>query len=387
MTTIANHQQAHAAPPQAGPLQQFAADGRPIHEAVADVLARGLPLNREMPADFDGRWRRAELYAASGLMPKGMDTPEKVFVALDLGAALGLAPMMSVQNIAVINGKPSVMFQVKLAVAAGTGLLERHGVEVSGPDDALSATYTVKRRGRDPVVKTWTLADAKRADLLGKDNWKKYPRDMLTARAGDRAIKEAFPELFAGLMSPDEAEEIDAPPARKELGRAAPAPWSMTTKLFVALKRKIAAKKIPKEEIERLGKEATVGRVVPKDGDDVPLFTEEEYGRLEALVAAWGSAAPTQAKPAAPAAPTVDREPGADDDPMPRAGPSAPTAKRLCELVVKLRGKGADVGSEVDAVLGGVGVRVLDDLDEKQARVAIERFEAELLEQHRNGQK
>jgi len=87
MTTIANHQQAHAAPPQAGPLQQFAADGRPIHEAVADVLARGLPLNREMPADFDGRWRRAELYAASGLMPKGMDTPEKVFVALDLGAA------------------------------------------------------------------------------------------------------------------------------------------------------------------------------------------------------------------------------------------------------------------------------------------------------------
>ena len=56
------------------------------------------------PRGIDEAIRLAKIMAASGLMPKSIETPEAVFVAMQMGAEIGLSPMASVQNIAVING-------------------------------------------------------------------------------------------------------------------------------------------------------------------------------------------------------------------------------------------------------------------------------------------
>ena len=112
-------------------------------------------------------------------------------------------------------------------------------------------------------------------------------------------------------------------------------------------------------------------------------------GDLEKIKQRWGTkAAPAQQGPAP--------KPPAPDGPAPAptpadanvvAGPSAATAKRLCDLVRNLHGKGADPAEELDRVLGSVGIRVLEDVDEKQAQEAIRRFELELKEMLDEGRK
>ena len=66
-------------------------------------------------------------------MPKSIETPEAVFVAMQMGAEIGLSPMASVQNIAVIKGG-LVFTAMRLGDCPVSGLLEesRNGRKVSG---------------------------------------------------------------------------------------------------------------------------------------------------------------------------------------------------------------------------------------------------------------
>jgi hypothetical protein len=45
---------------------------------------------------------------------------------------------------------------------------------------------------------SFTIQEAQEAGLLGKDNWKKYPSDMLFARAISRGAKRFAPGIFGG---------------------------------------------------------------------------------------------------------------------------------------------------------------------------------------------
>ena len=60
------------------------------------------------PKNVEGLWRIAQLIARSGFKPKGVNTPEQVFVAVGAGLEVGLSPMQSIQNIMVVNGRPSL---------------------------------------------------------------------------------------------------------------------------------------------------------------------------------------------------------------------------------------------------------------------------------------
>ena len=58
----------------------------------------------------------------------------------------------------------------------------------------------------------FTMAEALAAGLTGKDNWKKYPSDMLFARAISRGARRFAPGIFGGspVYTPDEmGVEVD----------------------------------------------------------------------------------------------------------------------------------------------------------------------------------
>jgi hypothetical protein len=174
-----------------------------------DALIGVGPSGALRPENFEGLWRMAQIMAASGFMPKGMEKTESVFVAVQLGMEVGLSPMAAVQNIACINGRPTIWGDAMLGLCRGSGLLERIKEDMTGTGETTEAICTVWRKGEeDPSIGRFSVADAKRAGLWGKAGpWQQYPRRMLQMRARSFALRDKFADVLKGLYGREEIED------------------------------------------------------------------------------------------------------------------------------------------------------------------------------------
>ena len=175
-------------------------------------------VKKEVAMSFDDQMRMAEVMAKSGLLPKALDTKEKVFIALQWGVELGLTPMAAATNIAVINGKPTLSADIMHAIV-------RNNPEYAGAEwkkqDEQAAEVLVKRKNAN-MTETfrgyYDIEMAKRANLLSKENWKAYTARMLKHRALSFALRDAFPDVLAGLYSPDELSGENQPAQNQKQG-------------------------------------------------------------------------------------------------------------------------------------------------------------------------
>ena len=183
------------------------------------------------PSTYAELERFATIAAKSEFVPREYrGRPADVMLAVQLGSELGLAPLQSLQNVAVINGKPSIYGDALLAVCLASPVCERVDEEVEGEGDAMLATCIAQRKNKKPVVGRFSVDDAKRANLWGKGGpWTQYPRRMLQMRARGFALRDAFPDVLRGLIAREEAEdypgrtlEAVAEPAASHAPTAAP---------------------------------------------------------------------------------------------------------------------------------------------------------------------
>ncbi len=150
----------------------------------------------------------SELIATSSFCPKGMiGRPGDVLVALQMGQELGLKPMQALQNIAVINGRPSLWGDAMLGVCKQSS--EYEYIREDFDEATKTAICTVKRRNEPEVIRTFSETDAKTAKLWGKEGpWTTYPKRMLQMRARGFALRDAFPDTLRGIVSVEEAEDL-----------------------------------------------------------------------------------------------------------------------------------------------------------------------------------
>ena len=161
-------------------------------------------------ATFEDAFRFSSCVALSGFAPKGMEKPEAILVAVQLGLEIGLTPMAAMQNIGVINGRPGIYGDAALALVRASGLLESYQQSYRGDGEKLTAVVTVKRKG-DPVEITseFGVADARAAGLWGKAGpWTAYPRRMLLFRARGFALRDAFGDVLKGLRTTEELADM-----------------------------------------------------------------------------------------------------------------------------------------------------------------------------------
>jgi len=160
----------------------------------------------------------AKIIASSDMVPKDyINKPGNVLVAVQTGAELGLKPMQSLQGISVINGRPGVWGDAMWALIISHPEFE----DVQEEKQDTHCTVTLKRRGRSPVVTTFTMEDAKKAGLAGKQGpWQTAPKRMLQMRARAFAARDLFADALKGIKSieelrdyPDERVERDITPA------------------------------------------------------------------------------------------------------------------------------------------------------------------------------
>ena len=168
------------------------------------------------PANITEAIKFSEMLSKSNMVPRAYQgKPEDILVCVQWGYEIGLAPMQALQNIAVINGKPSVYGDAAMALVLASPVCE--GIEESIEDEGTPnpvAVCIARRKGRNPVRSTFSVEDAKRAGLWGKQGpWTAYPKRMLAMRARGFAIRDCFADVLKGLITAEEAQ--DYPDDRK----------------------------------------------------------------------------------------------------------------------------------------------------------------------------
>jgi len=164
----------------------------------------------------------SKLIANSNFVPmEYRGKPGDILVCLQMGAEIGLSPLSALQSISVINGKPSVWGDGAIALVQASGLLLDHEEDVEGEGDERFGWCRMVRKGRaTPYLKRFSIADAKRAGLWGRNVWKGYPDVMLVARARSACMRAAFPDVLKGVITREEA--ADYPPEDEQAKEARP---------------------------------------------------------------------------------------------------------------------------------------------------------------------
>ncbi|HEV7523039.1 MAG TPA: hypothetical protein VGP89_18195 [Candidatus Angelobacter sp.] len=167
---------------------------------------------------FDEAWRMATAIARSDLAPKDYkDKPENCFIAMQMGAEVGLPPMAALQNIAVINGRPSIWGDSALAIVMVHPAFESINEYFEGTGDNKTGVCEIKRRGHALHTVKFSVSDAKTAGLWKKAGpWTNYPDRMLQMRPRGFALRDKFPDALRGLSIAEEAMDIPPDTSRHE---------------------------------------------------------------------------------------------------------------------------------------------------------------------------
>lgn len=189
------------------------------------------------PANLQEAMDAAKLLAGSNFVPKAyQDKPGDVLCAIQFGAEIGLPPLQALQGIAVVNGRPCVWGDAAMALVLASGTVEDFAESVTGDGDAMVATCRGVRRGREtPILHTFSVADARKAGLWGKQGpWVQHPKRMLQMRARGFVLRDGWADVLKGLALREEVADYDAAagerPALVRMPTALPeAPAATTT--------------------------------------------------------------------------------------------------------------------------------------------------------------
>jgi len=160
------------------------------------------------PQDLNQALQLADIMSKSNIVPKDfIGNPGNILVAIQWGMELGLQPMQAMQNIAVINGRPSLWGDAVIGLVRSSPLCE-YVIEETIDDKAVCR---VKRRGEDEQIRIFTTDDAKKAGLIGKSGpWTQYPKRMMQMRARSWALRDVFPDVLRGMPIAEEVMDIEA---------------------------------------------------------------------------------------------------------------------------------------------------------------------------------
>ena len=167
----------------------------------------------ERPAGtLDAQIHYAETLAKSNLLPAAYrDRPANVLLAAQLGDALGIPTIQAINSIHVIEGKPSAGADLIASIVRRSGHKLRI-VETRDQDGPVVVAKLI--RADDPdfeFTATWDTSKARTAGLLGKDNWKKYPGQMMRNRAVMEVCRMGASDAMYGVSY--DPEELEGSPA------------------------------------------------------------------------------------------------------------------------------------------------------------------------------
>jgi hypothetical protein len=164
---------------------------------------------------FELMQRVAKGFAASTLVPKEYQgNLANCMIALNLSQRIGGDPLMVMQNLVVVHGRPTWASQYLIATANMCGRFSAIRFEFfgqKGTDGWGCRAWAIEKSTNEKLVGSdVTIQIAKDEGWYGRNGskWKTIPQQMLMYRAGSWWVRAYAPELSMGLMTADEIEDV-----------------------------------------------------------------------------------------------------------------------------------------------------------------------------------
>lgn len=174
-------------------------------------LQRAIPFSMTggvNPTTYEQLVEVAKVFAASGYF-KDASEYTKAIAKIQYGAELGIPLIASLNNIYIIEGKPSLSAALIAARIKTSGIVRFKVSEWTNEKCILEwfRLYDVTTRNWEKEGESsWSIEDTRQAQLANRDNHKKYPKAMNFARALTQGARAYASELFFGTVY--EHEEI-----------------------------------------------------------------------------------------------------------------------------------------------------------------------------------
>jgi len=144
-------------------------------------------------------WRRAEAFATVMAGDSTFGVRLGTAVVKTVFCLENRLPLSTALKIAVVKGNMVIPSSVIASLLRSHPLYDYRVVQL----DNLGCTVAIMRRDtptvewREEGRASFTMQDARQADLADKDVWQKYPQDMMFNRALARAQRRFAPDLFS----------------------------------------------------------------------------------------------------------------------------------------------------------------------------------------------
>jgi hypothetical protein len=203
---------------------------------------------------FEDGQRIAKALASSTLIPQqfqGQAGYANCLVALNISRRMGMDPLMVMQNLHIIHGRPSWSSQFIIGLVNGCGRFSPLRYDITGKGDTLACTAvaTELKTGEELRGPEVTMAMAKREGWTTKSGskWLTMPDLMIRYRSAAFWGRLYIPELLVGIQTQEEVLDIEP------VVISDPAPATSVQELNEKItKQNPAAQPVKQEEVQEV---------------------------------------------------------------------------------------------------------------------------------------
>jgi len=195
--------------------------------AAGEVIRLGF----DTQLGFEAIQRAAKMFSASSLVPKeyqGANGIASCAIALDLAARIGASPLMVMQNLYIVQGRPGWGAKFLISTFNQCGRFSPIRYEFTGSegqDDWGCRAWAIEKitgeRLTGPLIPI-KIARAEGWYEKGGSKWKTMPEQMLRYRWAAWFVNTVAPEVSMGLPTADEVEDFEEAEVIPTAGKATP---------------------------------------------------------------------------------------------------------------------------------------------------------------------
>ena len=234
-------------------------------------------------SSFQLHQRMAKSLCQSNLVPQqyqGQQGLSNCLVALEMANRMNISPLVVMQNMNVIQGKPSWSAQFIIATITGCGRYENFDYEMVGEKEDLKIRCTAKRiKDGKEIYGSWvSIAMARAENWIKNPKWKSMPEHMLKWRAATFFGRQHVADLLLGIQTEDEIVDI-SPVDITPKGKVTAEEVKGTRSLWTG-ERRVETEEPNGQKGERSGED--VEKPVPEDNPmnfpKVEVEVEDDFG-------------------------------------------------------------------------------------------------------------